>query len=153
MAQGWGDRKEMEQEMKIEIVLFIISMTAFLVWGYCSYLLLISDRKNWRKQEMKRILTITLLATMLAGCKKVRIEQEVKTQSFINCTYRVSTWLWIYDFPWCLGSTIEHSFYNYNVTKDSVCAVKVRQLKAMLPYYIKAKQILKDGIDPCKERP
>jgi len=97
------------------------------------------------------ISVILLFAVLLAGCDYyTEITQESNLWRAIDCTYRVSTHLWVrkYIFPFDRTVTLEKQFYAYDLKKSEIETVKAQQLAAIRPYEIKVKKALAEG--SCK---
>ena len=86
------------------------------------------------------------------GCaEKVEIEQEVKVDSRINCTYLVCTFLWDrYPTPSDPVGTIEESFCDFNIPASKVEEIKAEQMAKIQPYYERFVAAIKNACEKPK---
>ena len=98
---------------------------------------------------MKKLFYVLLvLSFILVGCGwRAEIEQEVKSESLITCTYSVGTYVWQKNLPWWYQSEIIRAFHENNIVESEIENTKKRQYQQALPYYIKLQEAIKNN---CK---
>lgn len=101
-------------------------------------------------------ISILILTYFLVGCcwpwnVRCEIEQKVEIDNYLNCTYKVNTYLWINDWTG-LSINTEKAIYANNICKACIDSVKKAQYDIIYPYYLKVKKCIDSGIDPCKEK-
>jgi len=99
---------------------------------------------------MQRVALVLIVAFALCGCleaqPKVEIIQHVEFKSYIDCTYRVISGVWL-NYP----DHLEKQIWVSDLQKHEVEAEKQRQYDVLYPTYLELKEQWKDGIDPCEK--
>ena len=101
------------------------------------------------KKHFSLIFLILFLSIIFTSCGyRASIEQEVKQDSFIDCTYSVKTYLWI-NTLWIFPESIEKMFYQSDVKRDAVELVKQSQYERMIFYKALADKAINER-GPCR---
>jgi len=102
----------------------------------------------------KTLLLIMAIIVFVSGCyHEAKIEQEVDVDSYVECTYYVKTYVWVYN---CflgipgLSVSIEGAKFASNVKRENVETVKISQYNEMFPLYLAVQGCIDSGIDPCE---
>ena len=93
---------------------------------------------------MKNLILLACIVFFIVGCSdKVWIEQEVKYDSRINCTYKIYTYLWYGNFFSFYRNQIERSTVYFNISGKSLEELKADEMEKMIPYKEKLIEALK----------
>ena len=94
---------------------------------------------------------ILIVGCCQSGGKWCELKQKVEVDSYLKGTYKVKTYVWVRDWKgWSI--TLEKFIYAYGIHQADVDSVKAEQYRRAYPIYLKVKECIDSGIDPCKQK-
>jgi hypothetical protein len=105
---------------------------------------------NWKVASI----VIGLLVILSCDSYKTRvvIDQECNLDSYLECTYYVTTNVWVRE-PFEVVGNLEWRGFAYDVPLDQVEKVKQAQMEKAWEIRRKINKVIESGINPCEKEP